>query len=186
MTYRELMKFARGNKPLSRGNRLKMKSSYLWYAVQLPAHLELLPDDVARSLFLGHHRRLIHVHDEDEMLEFARKAADDGGWSVSRLEEHIQAWKAKNGVPSRRGGRPPEPAAVKSMKLVVRAMELGPKVTREVLGVRGIQGLASRARQALLELIGLVDQVDGELLLERRFSLGNTRLGFAPPPGGGC
>lgn len=72
---------------LLQDDRLRVSTSYLWFALHVSVSVQNMPDEVAGKLPLSHHRALLRVTPEDR-TRVARKAlAED--WSRTQLESYI-------------------------------------------------------------------------------------------------
>jgi hypothetical protein len=98
---------------------LRVSHVHLWHCVALIDQLKTLPTDLANALPVSHHKVLLPVHDEKAKVVLARKAVREN-LSKRALETEVRRLRPKNGDGTRRG-RPPTPAAIKAVALIVRA-----------------------------------------------------------------
>lgn len=94
---------------------LGLKRTAVWYAVRLVEQFQVLPDVLASSLPMSHHRLLLHVPDGTLRLRLAEKAYEKG-WSKRKLEAEIKKKRKKDGR-----GRKPLPNFVKTVHAWNRA-----------------------------------------------------------------
>jgi hypothetical protein len=98
---------------------LRVSHVHLRNCVVLVDQLKALPVELANALPVSHHTVLLPVHDEKAKVVLARKAVREN-LSKRALETEVRRLRPRNGDGTRRG-RPPTPAAIKAVALIVRA-----------------------------------------------------------------
>jgi len=105
---------------LARRDDLKVSHSQLWYSAAIVAQMRLLPEGVAETLPVSHHRRLVAVTDPAVKARLAFKAVTEA-MTVKQLETAIAMERTKNGTS--RAGRPAIPTHLKALRRLPRLVE---------------------------------------------------------------